>query len=633
MEIKTERLVLRPLGPEYLESTHAYVSDAQNTRLMMFLPNETPAETEEYLRYCAAEWRSDRPRIYEFAVLRDGAHIGHVTLDMEHAPEAAEVAWILRPDCHGHGYATEAARAMMAWARQDLGLTRFIAHCDAENAASQAVMRRLGMRLVDDTGTRKNRGSDEIRRECLYEISIKGTQPMKLWAGRSGGDVDARLSAINNSIGFDSRMYRQDILGSIAHATMLGRQGIISEADSAQIVEGLKGILEDIEAGRLEIDMTCEDIHTFVEATLTQRIGTAGKRLHTARSRNDQVALDIRMYLADVIDHLTALSKDLVAALCDVAEQHTETVMPGYTHLQRAQPVTLGHYLMAYAQMLLRDIDRLKDCKGRTLVLPLGSGALAGTTYPLDRPLVAELLGFNGISMNSLDGVSDRDFALELLADLSILMTHLSRFSEEICLWCSWEFKFLTLADSFSTGSSIMPQKKNPDITELVRGKTGRVYGDLMTLLTAMKALPLAYNKDMQEDKEALFDAIDTVDLSLSVLPPMLRTATFHPENMRKAAAGGFINATDCADYLTRKGVPFRDAYGVTGRLVRYCIEHGKTLETLTLDEYREFSPVFDGDVYAAIDLLTCVSQRDIPGGPAPGRVRETIAATRAAIA
>ena len=455
---------------------------------------------------------------------------------------------------------------------------------------------------------------------------------MKLWAGRTGGDVDERLSAINNSIGFDSRMYREDITGSMAHARMLGRVGVITEAEAAQIVDGLKGILDDIDAGTLDIDMTCEDIHTFVEATLTQRIGTAGKKLHTARSRNDQVALDIRMYLSAQIDRLVGLAKALVRALCDVAEAHTETVMPGYTHLQRAQPVTLGHYLMAYAQMLLRDIDRLTDCKRRTLVLPLGSGALAGTTYPLDRDYVAEQLGFNGISMNSLDGVSDRDFALELLSDLSILMTHLSRFSEEICLWCSWEFKFVTLADSFSTGSSIMPQKKNPDITELVRGKTGRVYGDLMTLLTAMKALPLAYNKDMQEDKEALFDAIDTADLSLSVLEPMLRTATFHPDNMRKAAAAGFINATDCADYMVRKGVPFRDAYGIVGRLVRHCIENGRTLETLTLGEYREFSPVFDADVYPAIDLLACVSLRDIPGGPAPGRVRETIVATRNAI-
>ena len=455
---------------------------------------------------------------------------------------------------------------------------------------------------------------------------------MKLWAGRAGGDVDERLSAINNSIGFDSRMITQDIRGSMAHAAMLGRQGIISEADAAAIDAGLRGILSDLESGALSIDMTAEDVHTFVEAELTRRVGDPGKRLHTARSRNDQVALDIRLYLADAIDRVTGLCKDLVAALCDVAEGHTETVMPGYTHLQRAQPITLAHALMAYAQMLLRDIDRLGDCKRRTLVLPLGSGALAGTTYPLDRESVAGALGFNGISMNSLDGVSDRDFALELLSDLSILMMHLSRFSEEICLWCSWEFKFVTLSDAFSTGSSIMPQKKNPDITELVRGKTGRVYGDLMTLLTVMKALPLAYNKDMQEDKEAVFDALDTVDLSLSVLAPMLRAAAFHPDNMKKAAAAGFINATDCADYMVRKGVPFRDAYGVVGRLVKYCIDRGTTLEALSLDEYRRFSPVFDSDVYPAIDLLACVSQRDIPGGPAPNRVRETIAAARRAI-
>ncbi|MBQ3268476.1 MAG: argininosuccinate lyase [Clostridia bacterium] len=451
---------------------------------------------------------------------------------------------------------------------------------------------------------------------------------MKLWAGRTGGDVDERLSAINNSIGFDSRMYRQDITGSIAHAKMLGRIGVITEKEQADIVAGLEGILADLESGALAIDMECEDIHTFVEATLTERIGTAGKKLHTARSRNDQVALDIRMYLSDAIDHLTALSKDLVAALCEVAEQHLETVMPGYTHLQRAQPITLAHWLMAYAQMLLRDIERMKDCKRRTLVLPLGSGALAGTTYPLDRSYVAGLLGFNDISLNSLDGVSDRDFALELLADLSILMTHLSRFSEEICLWCSWEFRFVTLADDFSTGSSIMPQKKNPDITELVRGKTGRVYGDLMTLLTAMKALPLAYNKDMQEDKEALFDALDTAELSLSVLAPMLRTAQFHPATMKKAAAAGFINATDCADYMVRKGVPFRDAYRVTGQLVKYCIDRGLTLDDLPLTDYRQFSLVFDEDVYDAIDLLTCVRQRKLPGGPAPEAVKDTIRLT-----
>ena len=455
---------------------------------------------------------------------------------------------------------------------------------------------------------------------------------MKLWAGRLQGQVDEKLNELNASIGFDSRMYRQDITGSIAHARMLGKQGIIPAEDAEKIVSGLTDILSEIEAGTLEIDVTSEDIHTFVEGELTRRIGDAGKRLHTARSRNDQVALDLRMYLADEIDKTVALAKDLIFALCEVAEQHLESVMPGYTHLQRAQPVTLAHYLMAYAQMLLRDVDRLTDCKKRTLVLPLGSGALAGTTYPLDRQYVADQLGFNGICMNSMDGVSDRDFALELMSDLSILMMHLSRFSEEICLWCSWEFKFVTLSDSFSTGSSIMPQKKNPDITELVRGKTGRVYGDLMTLLTAMKALPLAYNKDMQEDKEAVFDALDTAQLSLEVLAPMLRTATFHPDNMKKAALGGFINATDCADYMTKKGVPFRDAYCVTGQLVNRCIELGTTLDALPLAEYRAFSPVFDEDVYAAIDLLTCVRQRSIPGGPAPETVAKQIEDVRAQI-
>ena len=453
---------------------------------------------------------------------------------------------------------------------------------------------------------------------------------MKLWAGRMSGEVDERLNALNASIGFDCRMAKQDIEGSIAHATMLGETGVVSAGDSAKIVEGLKGILADLESGALEIDMTCEDIHTFVEGELTRRIGDAGKKLHTGRSRNDQVALDIRMYLSDRIDALIARAKDLIAALCEVSEEHLHAVMPGYTHLQRAQPVTLAHYLMAYAQMLLRDIDRLTDCKRRTRVMPLGSGALAGTTYPLDRARVSELLGFNGITANSMDGVSDRDFALELLADLSILMMHLSRFSEEICLWCSWEFRFVTLADAFSTGSSIMPQKKNPDITELVRGKTGRVYGDLMALLTAMKALPLAYNKDMQEDKEALFDALDTAELCLEVLAPMVRTAVFHTDNMRKAAAAGFINATDCADYLVGKGIPFRDAYGITGQLVRQCIERGTTLEALPLEAYREVSPAFDEGVYEAIDLLNCVERRNLPGGPAPAAVEAQIAGVRA---
>jgi len=448
---------------------------------------------------------------------------------------------------------------------------------------------------------------------------------MKLWAGRLQGEVNEKLNQLNASIGFDSRMYKQDITGSMAHAKMLGKQGIIPAEDSEKIVAGLKDILAEIDAGTLEIDMTSEDIHTFVEGELTRRIGDAGKRLHTARSRNDQVALDIRMYLADEIDKTIALAKDLILALTEVAKQHLESVMPGYTHLQRAQPVTLAHYLMAYAQMLLRDIDRLADCKKRTMILPLGSGALAGTTYPLDRYFVAEELGFGGICMNSMDGVSDRDFALELMSDLSIMMMHLSRFSEEICMWCSWEFKFVTLSDTFSTGSSIMPQKKNPDITELVRGKTGRVYGDLLTLLTAMKALPLAYNKDMQEDKEAVFDALDTAQLSLEVLAPMLRTATFHPANMKKAAQGGFINATDVADYMTKKGVPFRDAYCVTGQLVNRCIELGATLDALPLEEYKAFSPVFEDDIYAAIDLLTCVSQRTIPGGPAPATVAAQI--------
>ena len=433
---------------------------------------------------------------------------------------------------------------------------------------------------------------------------------MKLWSGRLKGDVNELLNDLNASIGFDSRMIVQDITGSIAHATMLGEVGVITPGESAQIVEGLKGILADVQSGALPIDMTSEDVHTFVEAELTKRIGAAGKKLHTGRSRNDQVALDIRMYLAAEIDKVVALTEDLIAAFTEVAEQHRHTVMPGYTHLQRAQPVTLHRYLDAYVQMLRRDVERLGDCKKRTLVMPLGSGALAGTTYPLNRRRVCELLGFNDVTKNTMDAVSDRDFALELLSDLSILMMHLSRFSEEICLWCSWEFRFVTLADEFSTGSSIMPQKKNPDITELVRGKTGRVYGDLMTLLTAMKALPLAYNKDMQEDKEALFDALDTVELSLKVLAPMLRTAVFHPENMRAAAAKGFINATDCADYLVGRGIPFRDAYSITGRLVNRCTELGLTLEELPLSEYQAVSPAFDESVYRAIDLDNCVARR-----------------------
>jgi argininosuccinate lyase len=452
---------------------------------------------------------------------------------------------------------------------------------------------------------------------------------MKLWAGRLSGEVDERLNKLNASIGFDQRMFREDILGSIAHATMLGHTGILPTGDAAAIVEGLKGILADIEAGTLTIDQSAEDIHTFVEAELTQRIGDAGKKLHTARSRNDQVALDLRLHLSKEIDSLKAGEKALAEAIIEVAEGHLETVMPGYTHLQRAQPVTLAHYLMAYASMLLRDIDRLTGCQKRTKVSPLGAGALAGTTYPLDRMDVANQLGLNGITLNSLDAVSDRDFALELLSDLSILMMHLSRFAEEFALWCSWEYRFATLGDQFSTGSSIMPQKKNPDIAELVRGKTGRVYGDLMALLTTMKALPLAYNKDMQEDKEAVFDAVDTAKLCLEVFAPMLKSATFHAGAMRAAAAKGFLNATDCADYLAKKGVPFRDAYNVTGRLVRDCIEKGETLETLPLNDYKAAHHAFDQDVYEAIDLNRCVRLRNVDGGPAPEAVRRQIDAVK----
>ena len=449
---------------------------------------------------------------------------------------------------------------------------------------------------------------------------------MKLWQGRLEGDVDERLNRLNQSIGFDARMYKQDITGSIAHARMLGKTGVITGEETEAIVTGLQGILADLDSGALEIDMTCEDIHTFVEAELTKRIGQPGKKLHTARSRNDQVALDLRLYLADEIEATRARCTEVIKTLCNVAEKHLHTVMPGYTHLQRAQPVTLAHHLMAYAQMLLRDRERLAECRARTLVSPLGSGALAGSGYPLDRQYVAEQLGMNGVSENSLDAVADRDFVLELLSDFSILMAHLSRFAEEICLWCSWEFRFMALDDRFSTGSSIMPQKKNPDLAELIRGKTGRVYGALTTLLTAVKGLPLAYNKDLQEDKEAVFDALDTVNLCLDVLPPMLESATFFPERMRAAAAAGFLNATDCADYLVSKGVPFRDAYAISGQLVRLCVEKGETLDTLPLEEYRKLHAAFDEDVYAFIDLNNCVAKRKVYGGPAPEAVQAQIA-------
>ena len=444
----------------------------------------------------------------------------------------------------------------------------------------------------------------------------------KMWAGRFQKETDAVVNDFNSSVMFDCRMYAEDIQGSIAHATMLGRQGIIPKDDVQKIIEGLQGILADIEAGKIHFSPELyEDIHMANEQLLTERIGDAGKRLHTARSRNDQVALDMRLYVRREIKEIRALVLDFMHALCEVAAKHTETVMPGYTHLQRAQPITFAHHLMAYANMLKRDVRRLDDCLSGMDALPLGSGALAGTTYPIDRAFVAEQLGFSAVMDNSLDGVSDRDYCIELCADLSILMMHLSRLSEEVIAWCSWEFKFIELDDAYSTGSSIMPQKKNPDICELIRGKTGRVYGALTTLLTFMKAIPLAYNKDMQEDKEATFDAIDTVKNCLRVIAPMFRTMTVLTENMKNAAKRGFINATDCADYLTKKGMPFRDAYKATGTLVHYCIEHNKTLDTLSLDEYKAVTPMFEDDVYHAIDLSTCVRERRSLGGPAPDEV------------
>ena len=444
---------------------------------------------------------------------------------------------------------------------------------------------------------------------------------MQLWQGRFQKALDPKTNDFNSSIAFDSRMYKEDIDGSIAHATMLCAQNIISADDLSKIVDGLKAIKAEIENGTLEIDPNAEDIHTFVEGELTKRVGAAGKRLHTARSRNDQVALDVRLYLRRECNSVYSLVTELIGVLCEKVEKYADAVMPGYTHMQRAQPITFGHHLLAYAEMLLRDRERIADAQRRMNYCPLGSCALAGTTYNTDREMTAEALGFTGPMLNSLDGVSDRDFCMELASALSILMVHLSRFSEEIILWCSWEFKFVELDDAFSTGSSIMPQKKNPDITELIRGKTGRVFGDLMTLLTMMKGLPLAYNKDMQEDKEAIFDAFDTVKICLTTFIPMLDTMTALPENMRKAAAGGFINATDCADYLVGKGLPFRDAYKATGEIVALCIKKGLTLETLPLEEYKKICDLFDDGVYDAINLDKCVNGRTSLGGPAPQNV------------
>ena len=440
---------------------------------------------------------------------------------------------------------------------------------------------------------------------------------MKLWGGRFRKETDTLANDFQSSILFDCRLYREDIEGSIAHSQMLADCGIISREDQEQIKAGLEGILADIEAGKVEFTTDNEDIHMNVETLLTARIGEAGKRLHTARSRNDQVAVDLRLHLRREIGEITGQILDLQQAIADQAGQHQETVMPGYTHLQRAQPISFAQHLLAYGAQLSRDVTRLEDCKKRMNICPLGSGALAGTTHPIDRWQTAKLLGFDAPCGNSLDGVSDRDYVLELLSDLSILMMHLSRFAEEIILWCSWEFKFIELDDAYSTGSSIMPQKKNPDMAELIRGKTGRVYGDLMGLLATMKGLPLAYNKDLQEDKEAVFDAIDTVKMCLPVFTGMIATMRVLPQNMRKAAGGGFINATDCADYLAKKGMPFRDAYTTVGNLVYYCTENGKLLEELSLEELQNISPLFGEDVYEALSLETCMGQRKSYGGPA----------------
>nr|WP_326184468.1 argininosuccinate lyase [uncultured Oscillibacter sp.] len=450
---------------------------------------------------------------------------------------------------------------------------------------------------------------------------------MKLWGGRFQKETDDLVNTLNASIAFDQRLYQEDITGSVAHAAMLAAQGIISREDADAIISGLQGILEDVEAGKIEFTADNEDIHMNVEALLTARIGDAGKRLHTARSRNDQVALDFRMYVREQIPVIVGQLLELETVLCKQAKRYQTAVMPGYTHLQRAQPISFAQHLMAYAHMFARDVTRLEDCAKRLNECPLGSGALAGTTYPIDRWNTARALGFDAPMSNSLDGVSDRDYALELLSALSILMMHLSRFAEEVILWCSWEFKFIELDDAYATGSSIMPQKKNPDVAELVRGKTGRVYGDLMSLLTVMKGLPLAYNKDMQEDKEPVFDAIDTVELCVPVFAAMIDTMKVLPENMRKAAGKGFINATDCADYLTKKGMPFRDAYTVTGRLVAACTARGKTLEELTLEELKEVSDLFEQDVYDALNLENCMALRASYGGPAVAETTRQIEA------
>ncbi len=454
----------------------------------------------------------------------------------------------------------------------------------------------------------------------------------KLWGGRFQKNTDKKVDDFNSSIRFDKRMYRQDIKGSIAHATMLGKQGIIPESDSELIVSGLKDILSDIEAGKVRFEIDAEDIHMNVEKLLIEKIGEAGKRLHTGRSRNDQVALDIRMYLLDETEEIAEMLKYTMGVLCDLADEHKTTIMPGYTHLQKAQPITLAHHLMAYFEMFSRDFSRLADCRTRMNVMPLGSGALAGTTYPLDREFVASELGFAKVSANSLDGVSDRDFAIELASCLSMIMMHLSRFSEELILWSSHEFSFVEMDDAFSTGSSIMPQKKNPDVAELIRGKTGRVYGHLMGLLTTMKGIPLAYNKDMQEDKEPIFDAVDTVKLCLPVFCDMISTMKVNKNTMLQGAKGGFTNATDLADYLVKKGLPFREAHGVVGRMVFYAIEQNKNLDEFTMAEMKDFSDMIEEDIYEAISMETCVNDRKLTGGPAVETVTRAIKDARAHI-
>lgn len=448
---------------------------------------------------------------------------------------------------------------------------------------------------------------------------------MALWAGRFKKEINADVNAFNSSISFDARMYKHDIMGSQAHAKMLAKQGIISRQDLDEILQGLNDILQEIEEGKLLFDPEAEDIHMFIEAELTKRYPVSGKKLHTARSRNDQVALDLRLYTRDEMNDIKNMLIELMKVMIEKAKAHTHTIMCGYTHLQRAQPITFAHHLMAYVEMFYRDYTRLEDCLKRMNVSPLGSGALATTTYPIDRMFVAQELGMDDIMYNSLDGVSDRDYAIELANDLAVIMTHLSRLSEEIILWCSWEFKYIELDDAYATGSSIMPQKKNPDIAELVRGKSARVINHVSTLLTMMKGLPLAYNKDMQEDKETLFDSIDQVKMCLPVFTDMIKTMKVNVERMKECAAKGFINATDCADYLVKKGRAFRDAYKTTGQLVAYCIDHDEVLETLPLNVYQSFDEVFDEDIYHAISLLTCIENRKVEGGPAPVTCQKAI--------